>query len=99
MSKVTGKKIDLRKRFGKENVSETKATSYLQPLFGLLLALDSKNKRVCSLLSNFQLVLLLFAVFWDVCNVATLEGQFHLGLLVLGTFVALHWTGEIKVRL
>ena len=37
----------------------------------------------------FQFVLLLFAVFRDIGNVATLQRQFHLRLLVLGTFVAL----------
>lgn len=84
--------IDLRKSFGNKQGSETKPTAYLQPLFGLLLALDRKNKRVCALLSNFQLVFLLFAVLWDICNVAPLERQFHLRLLVLGTFIALHLT-------
>ena len=66
-------KKDLRKRSGKETGSETKATSYLQPLFSLLLTLDGKNKWVCALLGDFQFMLLLFAVFRDVCNVATLE--------------------------
>lgn len=91
--------IDLRKSFGNKQGSETKPTAYLQPLFGLLLALDRKNKRVCALLSNFQLVFLLFAVLWDICNVAPLERQFHLRLLVLGTFIALHLTWQNKVGL
>ena len=86
---IKQKLTDLRKRFGKETGSETKATSYLQPLLSLLLALDGEDKRVCALLGDFQFVLLLFAVFRDIGNDATLQRQFHLRLLVLGTFVAL----------
>ena len=84
------KQTDLRKRFGKETGSETRATTrYLQPLLGLLLALDGEDERVCALLGDFQLVLLLLAVLRDVGDVAALQRQLHLGLLVLRAFVAL----------
>ena len=87
---IKQKQTDLRKRFGKETGSETRTTtSYLQPLLGLLLALDGEDKRVCALLGDFQLVLLLLAVLRDVGDVAALQRQLHLGLLVLGAFVAL----------
>lgn len=89
----------LRKRPGKDDGSEATATGYLQPLFGLLLTLDGKHQRVRALLSNLQLVLLLLAVFWDVGDAAALERQFHLRLLVLGTFIALRGTGQINMRL
>lgn len=40
-------------------------------------------------MSDFQFVLLLFAIFWDVCNTAAIQQQLHLRLLILGTFIAL----------
>lgn len=70
--------------------------AYLQPLFCLLFALHRQNQGICSLVGDFQLVLLLFAVFGNVCDTAVIQEQFHLGLLVLGTFVTLnkHRTGQ-----
>lgn len=91
-------KTGLRQRSGNEKGSETNVTTHLQPLLGLLLTLDRQNKGVCALLRDFQLVFLLFAVFRDIRDVAALEQQFHLRLLVLGTFIALHSTGQITVR-
>lgn len=68
--------------------------AYLQPLLSLLLALNGEDQRVCALLGDFQLVFLLLAVSRDVRDAAALQGQLHLRLLVLGTFVALRGTGQ-----
>lgn len=83
-----------RKRTGSENGSDPWQIAYLQPLLSLLLALDGENQWVCALLGDFQLMFLLLAVSWDVCDAAALQRQLHLRLLVLGTFIALHGTQQ-----
>lgn len=89
--------MELRKRCGHAN-PQTKPATCLQPLLGLLLALDRKHKGVRARLSDLQLMLLLFAVLRDVGDGAALEQQFHLRLLVLGTLIALHLTRQTTVR-
>lgn len=68
--------------------------AYLQPLLSLLFALDGENQRVCALLGDLQLMLLLLAVPRDVRDAAALQRQLHLRLLVLGTFITLHRTQQ-----
>lgn len=83
-----------RKKSGSKGGSVPWQPAYLQPLLSLLLALDGENQGVSALLGDFQLVLLLFAVSRDVGDAAALQRQLHLGLLVLGTFIALHGTQQ-----
>lgn len=83
-----------RKRSGSKGDSVPWQLAYLQPLLSLLLALDGENQWVSALLGDFQLMLLLLAVSRDVGDAAALQRQLHLGLLVLGTFIALHGTQQ-----
>lgn len=48
---------------------------------------------------DFQLMLLLFAVFGNIGDTAVIQEQLHLGLLVLGAFVTLNkHKGSSRVR-
>lgn len=85
---------DPRKRSGSKGGSVSWQLAYLQPLLSLLLALDGENQWVSALLGDFQLMLLLLAVSRDVGDAAALKRQLHLGLLVLGTFIALRGTQQ-----